>query len=80
MTIIKTSILESMENHQLAEKITLLTLILTPHLWQKYTKVPLFMVAHGKCLAEIFSYEWDVSEFDGTRINAEFVAFLKEGD
>lgn len=29
---------------------------------------------------EIFSYEWDVSEFDCTRLNAEFVAFLKEGD
>lgn len=28
----------------------------------------------------IFSYDWDVSEFDGTRLNAEFVAFLKEGD
>ena len=28
----------------------------------------------------IFSYSWDVSEFDGTRLNAEFVAFLKEGD
>lgn len=27
-----------------------------------------------------FSYQWDVSEFDGTRLNAEFVAFLKEGD
>ena len=26
---------------------------------------------------EIFSYDWDVSEFDGTRLNAEFVAFLK---
>lgn len=24
---------------------------------------------------EIFSYDWDVSEFDGTRLNAEFVAF-----
>ena len=29
---------------------------------------------------EIFSYEWDVSEFDGTRLNSEFVSFLKEGD
>lgn len=29
---------------------------------------------------EIFSYSWDVSEFDGTRLNAEFVAFLKDGD
>ena len=33
-----------------------------------------------KATSEIFSYEWDVSEFDGTRLNAEFVAFLKEGD
>lgn len=33
-----------------------------------------------KSTGEIFSYEWDVSEFDGTRLNAEFVAFLKEGD
>ncbi len=24
---------------------------------------------------ELFSYEWDVSEYDGTRLNAEFVAF-----
>ena len=30
-----------------------------------------------KATGEIFSYEWDVSEFDGTRLNAEFVAFLK---
>lgn len=29
---------------------------------------------------EVFSYEWDVSEFDGTRLNEEFVAFLKDGD
>lgn len=29
---------------------------------------------------EIFSYEWDLSEHDRTRLNAEFVAFLKEGD
>ena len=29
---------------------------------------------------EIFSYDWDVSEFDGIRLNAEFVVFLKEGD
>lgn len=29
---------------------------------------------------EIFSYDWDISEFDGTRLNAEFVAFLKGGD
>lgn len=33
-----------------------------------------------KATGEIFSYDWDVSEFDGTRLNAEFVAFLKEGD
>ncbi|WP_303033680.1 transposase family protein [uncultured Duncaniella sp.] len=29
---------------------------------------------------EIFSYDWDLSEHDRTRLNAEFVAFLKEGD
>ncbi len=29
---------------------------------------------------DIFSYEWDLSEHDHTRLNAEFVAFLKEGD
>lgn len=29
---------------------------------------------------EIFSYAWDLSEHDHTRLNAEFVAFLKEGD
>ena len=29
---------------------------------------------------EIFSYDWDVSEFYGICLNAEFVAFLKEGD
>ena len=29
---------------------------------------------------EIFSYDWDLSEYDETRLNAEFVAFLKEGD
>ena len=29
---------------------------------------------------EIFSYDWDLSEFEGTRLNAEFVSFLKEGD
>lgn len=33
-----------------------------------------------KSSGEIFSYDWDLSEFDGTRLNAEFVAFLKEGD
>jgi len=29
---------------------------------------------------EIFSYDWDLSENDRTRLNAEFVAFLKGGD
>ena len=29
---------------------------------------------------EIFSYEWELSEYDETRLNAEFVSFLKEGD
>jgi len=33
-----------------------------------------------KDTGEIFSYEWDLSEFDETRLNAEFVSFLKEGD
>ena len=33
-----------------------------------------------KTTGEIFSYERDVSGFDGTRLNAEFVSFLKEGD
>lgn len=33
-----------------------------------------------KDTCEIFSYEWDLSEFDETRLNAEFVSFLKEGD
>lgn len=33
-----------------------------------------------KSTNEIFSYDWDLSEFDGTRLNAEFVSFLKEGD
>ena len=33
-----------------------------------------------KSNGEIFSYDWDLSEYDGTRLNAEFVAFLKEGD
>ena len=33
-----------------------------------------------KTSGELFSYDWDVSEFDGTRLNAEFVAFLKAGD
>ncbi len=29
---------------------------------------------------EVFSYDWDLSEHDSTRLNAEFVAFLKDGD
>ena len=29
---------------------------------------------------EIFSYAWDLSEEDSTRLNAEFVSFLKDGD
>ena len=29
---------------------------------------------------EVFSYGWELSEYDETRLNAEFVAFLKEGD
>ena len=29
---------------------------------------------------EIFSYEWELSEYDETHLNAEFVSFLKEGD
>ena len=33
-----------------------------------------------KDTGDIFSYDWDLSEFDETRLNAEFVAFLKEGD
>ena len=33
-----------------------------------------------KDTGEIFTYEWDLSEYDQTRLNAEFVAFLKEGD
>lgn len=33
-----------------------------------------------KSSGEIFSYDWDLSEYDSTRLNAEFVAFLKEGD
>lgn len=33
-----------------------------------------------KGTGEIFSYDWDISEFEGTRLNSEFVAFLKEGD
>lgn len=33
-----------------------------------------------KDTGEIFSYEWDLSEYDETHLNAEFVVFLKEGD
>lgn len=33
-----------------------------------------------KDTGEIFSYNWDLSEHDETRLNAEFVSFLKEGD
>ena len=33
-----------------------------------------------KDTGEIFSYDWDLSEYDETRLNSEFVAFLKEGD
>ena len=29
---------------------------------------------------EVFSYEWELSEYDETHLNAEFVSFLKEGD
>ena len=30
-----------------------------------------------KDTGEIFSYEWELSEFNETRLNAEFVSFLK---
>ena len=33
-----------------------------------------------KSTGEIFTYEWDLSEHDKTKLNAEFVAFLKEDD
>lgn len=33
-----------------------------------------------KDTGEIFSYEWELSEFDETRLNSEFVSFLKERD
>lgn len=33
-----------------------------------------------KSTGEIFSYDWDLSEHDQTRLNAEFVDFLKDGD
>jgi len=35
---------------------------------------------YDKDTGEVFSYEWELSEYDETRLNAEFVAFLKEGD
>lgn len=31
-----------------------------------------------KASGEIFSYQWELSEYDETRLNAEFVSFLKE--
>ena len=31
-----------------------------------------------KDTGEIFSYDWELSEFDETRLNSEFVSFLKE--
>lgn len=33
-----------------------------------------------KSTGEIFSYDWDLSEYDGTQLNEEFALFLKEGD
>lgn len=33
-----------------------------------------------KDTGEVFSYDWDLSTYDETRLNAEFVSFLKEGD
>lgn len=33
-----------------------------------------------KNTGEIFSYDWELSEYDETHLNREFVAFLKEGD
>ena len=33
-----------------------------------------------KDTGEIFSYDWELSEFDESRLNSEFVSFLKEGD
>ena len=33
-----------------------------------------------KDTGEIFSYDWELSEYDQTRLNSEFVSFLKEGD
>ena len=31
-----------------------------------------------KSTGEVFSYEWDLSEYDKNKLNAEFVAFLNE--
>ena len=33
-----------------------------------------------KDTGEIFSYDWELSEYDETHLNAEFVSFLKGGD
>lgn len=33
-----------------------------------------------KSTGEIFSYNWDLSEYDSTQLNDEFALFLKEGD
>lgn len=33
-----------------------------------------------KTTGEIFSYNWDLSEYDSTQLNEEFALFLKEGD
>ncbi len=33
-----------------------------------------------KSSGDIFTYDMDLSEYDCTRLNSEFVAFLKEGD
>ena len=33
-----------------------------------------------KNTGEIFSYDWELSEYDETHLNADFVSFLKEGD
>lgn len=33
-----------------------------------------------KDTGEIFSYDWELSEYDETHLNAEFVSFLKDGD
>ena len=38
------------------------------------------LISLNKESGEIFSYDWDLSEYDGTRLNAKFVSFLKEGD